>query len=233
MTSFVREAGRSIFVASEIKDGVRVPVGCLQMLLAGVHGDPSLLVDRFPSFAALTGPESWRRSRDHGGDTAVLLQITVFRSAGQGKGIGSLMRDALLHVLPKEVQFALTMTPVDFATGRDALDIEDPHGWTAAMRFHARGGAVPTVLLPGFKQPAGGDHGADVVVMRYRRDETGQWPPVRPKMRLHSRGPIEEGLRGRLPSIPPPPWLRMRDRAGRLTRRLLHKGRQPGAPSLR
>jgi hypothetical protein len=64
------------------------------------------------------------------------------------------------------------------------------------MRFHARGGASPARTLPGYKKPAGGPtrHGEDVVMMRYARDEAGEWPAPRPEMRLRSMGPMQRQL---------------------------------------
>jgi hypothetical protein len=68
------------------------------------------------------------------------------------------------------------------------------------MKFHARGGAEPTLILPKFKAPAdrrrrgSSRHGIDVVVMRYTRDAEGHWSAPRPQMRIRSVGPIGESL---------------------------------------
>lgn len=192
------EAGQTIFVVVE-----RVPEeppqarGIVQTILMDVHGDPELLEAAYPSFQALTAPETWKRSRNHGGDTAVLLQITTLGGTERGGGIGSLLRNAVLNMLPRQVEYALTTTPVD---GADAgsIDVSDQSTYTPAMRFHSRGGANPARLLPAFKtrppdlpQTA---HGEDVIVMRYARDENGAWPAKRPPMKLRSLGPIEERM---------------------------------------
>jgi hypothetical protein len=115
-------------------------------------------------------------------------------------------------MLGDEVRFALTTTPVDREGGATGVNVIDPETFTGAMKFHARGGAVPALILPGFKVPADptatSSHGADVVVMRYARDATGAWPAPRPEdLRLRSLGPIEDGLlwtAGRLRAITGP-----------------------------
>src|SRR5690606_24764028 len=83
-------------------------------------------------------------------------------------------------------------------TKAEDIDADDPSTYTPAMRFHARGGANPARLLPGYKTPAEGDpetnHGSDVVVMRYARDENGEWPAKRPPMRVRTVGPLQERI---------------------------------------
>jgi hypothetical protein len=186
-------AGDSILIASE-REGDRYRArGALQTVLVPIGGDAAELARLYPSFQELTQPRSWRLARRHGGDTIVLLQITTFGSGGRGAGLGSLLRNAALHIQDRSVRYALTMTPVDGDAGK--LDLGDPATYTPAMRFHARGGAEPVLLLPGYK--AGGDetnarHGPDVVVMRYLRAPDGSWPAPRPRMRVHSAGPIQD-----------------------------------------
>jgi hypothetical protein len=192
------EAGDTIFVVVERDDDGPHARGIVQTLLADVHGDPELLEAAYPNFRALTARETWKASRHHGGDTAVLLQITTLSAATErGGGIGSLLRNAVLNMLPKSVKYALTTTPVD-GTTYETVDFEDTSTYTPAMRFHARGGANPSHLLPGYKVPEDSDaessHGRDVVMMRYERDEEGNWPAKRPPMRVRSLGPIEERL---------------------------------------
>src|SRR5690606_31081594 len=121
----------------------------------------------------------------------VLLQITVLGRQERGGGLGSLLRNAALHMQPSDVRFALTTTPVDRASGAAELNLEDPGTYTAAMRFHVRGGATPAMLLPGYKAQVLVDpeddqprHAEDVVVMRYARGDDGAWPTTRPDMRL-------------------------------------------------
>jgi hypothetical protein len=48
-------------------------------------------------------------------------------------------------------------------------------------------------MLQGYKRPQGDatKHGEDIVVMRYARDESGEWPAPRPEMRLRSMGPMQ------------------------------------------
>lgn len=181
------QAGTTTFVARR-REGERLVVkGALQSILTDVHGDAALLAEAYPTFQSLTEEDSWRRSRRRGGDTAVLLQITVFDEAERGAGLGSLLRGAALNMLPKDVRYALTTTPVA-AAQRERLRLAEPETYNAAMRFHARGGAEPALLLPGFKA------GVDVVVMRYARNEAGEWPAPRPAMRLRSAGPLGERL---------------------------------------
>jgi hypothetical protein len=189
--ALAKEAGQTIFIASMVVDGVKTPLGALQTILVDCHGDPELLRDEFANFAELTEQKAWRRSRRKGGDTAVLLQITVFAKGGRGGGLGSTLRDAVLHMLPEDVNFAITMTPADGSV----IDLADRKTFNPAMRFHAKGGATPTILLQGFKTPAEGQtpspHGQDVIVLRYSRDEDGNWPVPRPEMRTRSIGPVQ------------------------------------------
>jgi hypothetical protein len=190
------EAGRSIFVVVERGEGPAKARGIVQTIRAEVHGEAAVLAEQYASFDLLTNWESWKRARHKGGDTAVLLQITTLGSGDRGVGLGSLLRNAVLNMLDKSVHFALTMTPVDGA-GSESVDLDDQKTFTSAMRFHARGGARPALLLPAHKTPptegTGGDHGRDIVVMRYSRDETGRWPD-RPIMQLRTAGPVQERL---------------------------------------
>jgi hypothetical protein len=52
--------------------------------------------------------------------------------------------------------------------------------------------------MPGYKIPEDPEvetsHGRDIVVMRYLRDEAGDWSAKRPPMRVRSLGPLEERL---------------------------------------
>jgi hypothetical protein len=213
-------AGRTIFVVVEQDEEGRKARGIVQTILTDVHGDVELLADAYPSFNALTSAESWKSSRSHGGDTAVLLQITTLGQSERGGGLGSLLRNTVLNMLDKSVKFALTATPVDDAA-TDSLDLEDAATFTAAMRFHARGGALPAAILPGYKTPDSPDpassHGRDVIVMRYERDAAGHWPD-RPLMSVRRVGPLQERLTRAARRL-------------RLRRRL--KGIRPHRPSLR
>jgi hypothetical protein len=186
-----REAGQTIFIASLIEEGAKTPIGSLQTILADCHGDPELLGAEYSDFAALTDRKAWRQSRRRGGDTSVLLQITVFAKDGRGGGIGSLLRDAVLHMLPEDVRFALTATPAD----GDAVSLGDKTTFNPAMRFHLKGGAAPTIVLRNYKPPAAGEtpsvHGKDVVVMRYARDDEGHWPVPEPEMHTRRMGPVQ------------------------------------------
>jgi len=74
------------------------------------------------------------------------------------------------------------------------------------MRFHGKGGALPTILLPGYKTAPDGvptNHGADVIVMRYARDDDGRWPVDPPAMRLHRAGPLQRRLMRTGRHLPP------------------------------
>jgi hypothetical protein len=186
------KAGDSTFVVVERDESGAKALGIVQTILTNVHGDAALLQETYPDFETLTNPESWKRSRAHGGDTVVLLQITTLGKSERGGGTGSLLRNAALNMLEGRVTYALTTTPVDGALLGD-VDVELPKTYTAAMRFHARGGASPARTLPGYKKPAGAatKHGEDVVMMRYARDESGEWPAPRPEMRLRTMGPMQ------------------------------------------
>ena len=196
LADMAARAGHTIFVVVEHDGDGATARGIVQTTLADVHGDAVLLAEAYPSFDSLTGEEAWKSTRTHGGDTAVLLQITTLGQSERGGGLGSLLRNAVLNMLDGRVKFALTMTPVDGAPV-ESLDLDDPATFTPAMRFHARGGALPAALLPGYKasqdpnEPS--NHGCDVVVMRYERDAEGHWPD-RPLMRIRRVGPLQEGL---------------------------------------
>jgi hypothetical protein len=191
------KAGDTIYVALQ-KEGSRYsPKAALQTTLIDAHGDPEVLREAYPSFQDLTSADTWRRSHK-GGDTAILLQIAVFETGERGGGLGSLLRNAVLHMLDDSVKYALTTTPVDQKPGAPDLDIENPASYTPAMKFHQRGGAEPTVVLSGYKTPESSEgdsrHGTDVSVMRYEREEDGSWSAPRPEMRLRLLGPFEERL---------------------------------------
>jgi hypothetical protein len=193
LREMLAKAGDTIFVVVE-RDASGVSArGIVQTILTDAHGDAALLQEAYSDFAGLTSPESWKRSRSKGGDTAVLLQITTLVQSKRGAGVGSLLRNAVLNMLDARVTHALTTTPVDGAELGD-VDIADSKTYTGAMRFHSRGGANPARALPGYKAPSGdpeaSKHGSDVVVMRYARDESGEWPAP-PEMRLRSMGPIQ------------------------------------------
>ena len=192
LRDLLSKAGETIFVVVEQEAEVATALGIVQTILADVHGDAALLQETYPDFAALTSPESWKTSRTHGGDTVVLLQITTLAKSKRSGGIGSLLRNAALNMLDSHVTYALTTTPLDGARLSD-IDVELPKTYSAAMRFHARGGASPARILTAYKQPDDGTskHGTDVVVMRYARDESGEWPAPRPEMRLRTAGPLQ------------------------------------------
>ncbi len=185
-------AGDTIFVVVERDETGAKALGIVQTILTDLRGDTELLQATYPDFATLTSPASWKRSRKHGGDTIVLLQITTLVKSRRSAGIGSLLRNAALNMLDARIAYALTTTPVDGAALGD-VDVEQPKTYTAAMRFHTRGCARPARALPRFKQPLGEStrHGEDVVVMRYARDEAGEWPAPRPEMRLLTMGPLQ------------------------------------------
>jgi hypothetical protein len=84
------------------------------------------------------------------------------------------------------------------------LDLEDNSTFTAAMRFHARGGASPVLVLPAFKrtqQPGASSHGSDIVVMRYLRDEESAWPVAMPAMHFKRVGPLQARLKSTARSL--------------------------------
>jgi hypothetical protein len=190
-------AGRLVLVAL-VDDGEGfVPRAALQTTFADCAGDPGRLRDELPSFRDLTAARALKRAAKRGGDTVVCLQITVFGADDRGLGLGSLLRDAGLNLLDEEVRYALTTTPIDLAPAQPALDLEDKSTFTASMRFHARGGAVPVMVLPAFKradEPADNKHGSDIVIMRYTRDAEGNWPVAMPAMHFRRVGPLQARL---------------------------------------
>jgi hypothetical protein len=192
IAEMARKAGDTIFVVVERNETEAKALGIVQTILTDVHGDAEMLQAAYPDFAALTSSETWKRSSRSHGDTVVLLQITTLGKSERGGGTGSLLRNAALNMLDGRVAYALTTTPVDGALLGD-VDVELPKTYTAAMRFHARGGASPARTLPGYKTPVGGPtkHGEDIVMMRYARDESGEWPAPRPDMHLRTMGPMQ------------------------------------------
>jgi hypothetical protein len=142
------ECGDTIFVAHEQGEYGPSPLAVLQTTLLNVGGDPKRLAALFPSFADLTSVDALRQAAHSGGDTAVLLQITVIHEGMRRGGLGSLLRDTALDMLDRSVNYALTTTPVDPGTDNAEISLDDATSFTAAMRFHARGGAEPTIFLP-------------------------------------------------------------------------------------
>ena len=192
------KAGQSIFVAQRKLDDGEIQTAVLQTIRVQAGGDPMKLKQLHPTFAHLTSQESWHHSAHKGGDTVVLLQITTLGRQERGGGLGSLLRNAALHMQPDEVKYALTTTPVD-KDPAGVFDLEDAGTHTPAMRFHVRGGATPTMVLPDYKappedHPESSRHASDVVVMRYARGEDGSWPAARPVMRIHRAGPFQQRL---------------------------------------
>jgi hypothetical protein len=192
------KAGQSIFVAQRQHEDGDTQTAVLQTIRVPAEGDPLKLRELYATFAELTSHESWNRSAHKGGDTVVLLQITTLGRQERNGGLGSLLRNAALHMQPPEVKYALTTTPVDSAPGT-VLKLDDPSTYTPAMRFHIRGGAVPTTVLPAFKAKTDENgeplkHASDVIVMRYARLEDGTWKAPRPDMRLRRSGPLQQRL---------------------------------------
>jgi len=219
------QAGNSVFIAL-LQDGNKfLPKAALQTTTVDIGGDPQTLRLAYRNFDELTSAEAMHAASKRHGDTALLLQITVFDQENRGIGIGSLLRDAGLNLLDESVKYALTMTPVDVAPGKPALDLADAATYTPAMRFHGKGGAVPTIGLPGYKLPPEGEsagaHGHDIVVMRYARNDDNTWPVEAPQMRIHRVGPLQAR------------WIGTRKGIGRLRRRIrsqLHlSGNTPAA----
>lgn len=192
-------AGQDIFVARRVLDSGELQVAVLQTTRVEAGGDPARLLEAFPDFAALTSYRSWSSSEHRSGDTVVLLQITTLGRQERGGGLGSQLRNAALHLQPGSVRYALTTTPVDSEEGV-ALDLDDPSTFTAAMRFHVRGGAAPATVMPGYKAQARQEgamparHASDVVVMRYVRDSEGSWPAAKPAMRIRRAGPLQQRI---------------------------------------
>jgi hypothetical protein len=212
------KAGQSIFVAQRRLDERDTQTCVLQTIRIQANGDPALLLEQHSTFADLTSNKSWNESIYRGGDTVVFLQITTLGRQERSAGLGTLLRNAALHMQGSEVKFALTTTPVDQDSGA-VLNLEDPNTYTPAMRFHVRGGAKPTLLLPAYKAFEQADeddpkHASDVVVMRYARGDDGIWPTARPTMRLRRAGPLQQRLALA--------WRRLRRIKGRRRPQLLH-----------
>jgi len=207
MRLMVRNAGRLVYVIRFYEDGeLGPPSGVLQTALAPVGGEPERLLALYPNFEALTAGGTWAASPAMRGDTAILLQITAF--GDRSRGVGGRLRDTALYMLPDGVRFALTTTPVP-----PGFDLGSDPESQPATRFHYRGGARPAGGAPGFKTPSperrdvppGRQANEDVVFMRYRRLDSGEWEGVpRPDMRLRHHAveiplaPVVRSLRPRL-----------------------------------
>jgi hypothetical protein len=201
MRSMADRAGRLAFVLGRDDDGEFKPAAILQTARADTGGDPTRLVAEYPMFSSITRHGSWR-DMNRGGDTAVLLQITALGE--RSHGAGSLLRDAALHALPKDVRFALTTTPVD------DFDLAGlPENYPPQVKFHYRGGARPAGYREGYKiapagETGGRQHHQNVVFMRYERNEDGSWQGVRkPDLALtrpRRRSLIATRLRRRKPA---------------------------------
>ncbi|MGE0060332.1 MAG: hypothetical protein AB7P33_06740 [Dehalococcoidia bacterium] len=190
------KAGQGIFVAQRSLEDGEKQTAVLQTIRAQIEGDPEQLSEQFPTFADLISLDTWHSSAHKGGDTVILLQITTLGRQERGGGLGSLLRNAALHMQPPEVKYALTTTPVDNAPG-SALKLDDPGTYTPAMRFHIRGGAAPTIVLPSYKAKLDAEgnplkHASDVIVMRYARLEDGTWKAPRPDMSIRRAGPLQQ-----------------------------------------
>ncbi len=190
------KAGQGIFIAQRSLDDGDKQTAVLQTIRAEIGGDAEKLLEEFPTFAELISLDTWHNSTHKGGDTVILLQITTLGRQERGGGLGSLLRNAALHLQPEEVKFALTTTPVDNSPG-SVLKLNDPGTYTPAMRFHIRGGAAPTIVLPAYKALLDADgnplkHASDVIVMRYARLEDGTWKAPRPEMSLRRAGPFQQ-----------------------------------------
>jgi hypothetical protein len=172
------DCGGTVFVAYLEGAGGITPLAVLQTTSLDIAGDPSRLAGLFPTFADLTTAEALRRGASVGGDTVVLLQITVIDKDMRRGGLGSQLRNEALEMLNGSIKYALTTTPIDVNAEEAVLALQDPETFTGAMRFHARGGAEPTIRLPGYKQALDEEtsqHSNDVVVMRYSRNQDGSW----------------------------------------------------------
>lgn len=190
------KAGQNIFVAQRRLEDGEMQTAVLQTIRAAVGGDPAGLLEAFPTFAGLTSHKSWADSHHKHGDTVVLLQITTLGRQERGGGLGSMLRNAALHLQPRDVRYALTTTPIDKKDDL-TLNLKDATTYTPAMRFHVRGGARPAMLLPGYKAAAGSEdepqrHASDVVMMRYERDDEGSWAATKPEMRIRRAGPVQQ-----------------------------------------
>ena len=63
------KAGETVFVVVERDETGASALGIVQTILTDAHGDAAVFQSTHPDFAALTSPDSWKRSRTHGGDT--------------------------------------------------------------------------------------------------------------------------------------------------------------------
>ena len=208
MYAMAENAGKMIYVMRQFEDRVPgAPIGILQTGLADVHGDYKKLVGKYPAFNAVTSNGTWEESMRMGGDTALLLQITAFGE--RSRGVGSLLRDTVLYMLPRNVRHALTLSPID---GTGYVDLQNPETYTPTMRFHIGGGAKPAGYARDYKVPdparpnidKENKHGHDVVFMKYSRDEAGEWAGLRrPGMSLTFDEPSYKQLLSHLRDFSP------------------------------
>ena len=182
MYNLAENAGKTCFVARNTSGD---PVGVLQTRLVDVAGNPEKLVEQYPTFNDLTSYGTWEDAKNSEGDTVVCMQITTLGE--RRKDIGSALRNAVLYIMPRDVKYALTTTPVRtfIPEGEDIHDELLEKGFFGEasaelpLRFHYKSGALAAGYERAYKR-LDIRHGEDVVFMRYVRDEGGNWQDIPP-----------------------------------------------------
>src|SRR3989344_2751318 len=145
MYNLAENAGKTCFVARNTSGD---PVGVLQTRLVDVAGNPEKLVEQYPTFNDLTSYGTWEDAKNSEGDTVVCMQITTLGE--RRKDIGSALRNAVLYIMPRDVKYALTTTPVRtfIPEGEDIHDELLEKGFFGEastelpLRFHYKSGAL-------------------------------------------------------------------------------------------
>jgi len=165
MLLMANRIGRTCFVSRYAGEE---PVCVLQARLADVDGDYRKLLEHYPNFSELSSEGTWSEDEHTKGNTAILMQITTLDPQGRYRGVGGLLRDVALTMLPPYVEYALTITP----EGNES--------------FHIKSGAEEVGSRKGYKpydmeHPNSGIgiiHSEDIIFTRYHRED-GEWAGVK------------------------------------------------------
>ena len=179
MHMMAENAGHMIYVIQFASDdGIMIPSGILQTGRAPIGGDYRRLIEVYPTFNHIVSNGTWEESNNMRGDTALLLQITAFGERSQG--VGSLLRDGVFRMMPDDVLYALTTTPVPKGLTLEGLNEMPHHSYPPAVRFHYNGGGEISGHKADYKVPQGrpnGDKGrqhyTDVKFLKYTRRQEG------------------------------------------------------------
>ena len=141
MKRFVTNFGGTTFVAVVEHE----PKAVLWTTRISAGGNPGRLLRKYKSFNALAWHSRGRRFDEIRGDTAALLAITALTDE---PGFGRTIRDGVFGLLPANVKWALTVTPVG-----ESFDPANPATYSDGATFHTRGRASATIVEHDYRLP--------------------------------------------------------------------------------